>query len=160
MDQQILSRWCPAAVMLSFAIVGCGGGPSRPPTYPVTGQVTENGKPVAGVDVAFRPENSAGGQKPANGKTDSEGRYTLTTFSFGDGAMEGSYRVTLSKLELAEAATVDVDSDDYVPPDASGSIKPPKNQLPKKLSDPETSGLTATIDPAAKENVFDFSIGN
>ena len=160
MDQQILSRWCPAAVMLSFAIVGCGGGPSRPPTYPATGQVTENGKPVAGVDVAFRPENSAGGQKPANGKTDSEGRYTLTTFSFGDGAMEGTYRVTLSKFDAVSGDIADVDNDAYVPASASGPQKLPENQLPEDLSDPEKSGLTATIDPAAKENVFDFSIGN
>ena len=159
MGQQILSRWCPAAVMLSFAIVGCGGGPSRPPTYPTTGQITENGKPVAGVDVAFRPENSAGGQKPANGKTDSEGRYLLTTFSFGDGAMAGSYRVTLSKFDIVSDNAADVDSDAYVPPSASRPVKPPKNQLPKNFSDPETSGLTATIDPAAEENVFNFSIG-
>jgi hypothetical protein len=154
------SRSFLAVAILLFAVVGCGGGPSRPPTYSVTGQITDNGKPVADVDVAFRPDNTAGGQKPANGKTDSEGRYTLTTFSFGDGAMAGSYRVTLSKFDIAAGGSADVDSDDYVPPDASGSIKPPKNQLPKKLSDPETSGLTATIDPAAKENVFDFSIGN
>jgi len=126
----------------------------------VTGQITENGKPVADVDVAFRPDNTVSGQKPANGKTDSQGRYTLTTFSFGDGAMAGSYRVTLSKFDIAAGDSADIDSDDYVPPDASRSVKPPKNQLPKNLSDPETSGLTATIDPAAEENVFDFSIGS
>ena len=159
MDQRNLSgRFLTAAILL-FAVVGCGGGPSRPPTYSVTGQVTENGKPVAGVDVAFRPDDSASGQKPANGKTDVEGRYTLTTFSFGDGAMAGSYRVTLSKFNAVADNAADVDSEDYVPPSASKPDKLPANQLPKNLADPATSGLTATVDPNAAENVFDFSVG-
>ena len=67
--------------------------------------------------------------------------------------------MTLSKFNAVADNAADVDSEDYVPPSASKPDKLPANQLPKNLADPATSGLTATVDPNATENVFDFSVG-
>ena len=80
-------------------------------------------------------------------------------FQVLENVFTGSYRVTLSKFDPVADDTADVDGDDYVPPGASKPDKLPANQLPKNLADPATSGLTATVDPNATENVFDFSVG-
>lgn len=145
------------AVAIGCALVlGCGGGSSRPPTYPVEGTVTLGGKPLADATVTFRPDGSTPGQQPANGKTDAEGRYRLTTFSNGDGAMAGDYRVTLMKFDEVSSGAVAADGDDYVPP--SGPLPTPKNQLPKKFADPDKSGLTATVAETGEANLIDFSV--
>ena len=71
-------------------------GRQHPPTHAVTGVVTVDGQPVKDAIVSFLPAN---GQYPANGTTDASGRYELTSFTRGDGAMEGSFRVTIVKYE-------------------------------------------------------------
>lgn len=62
-------------VILCALLSGCGHGDSAP----VSGLVTLNGKPVAGIAVSFQPVmtegNSAPGP-PAFGITDANGRYT------------------------------------------------------------------------------------
>ena len=132
---------------------GCGGGPSNPPTHPVSGTVTLGGTPVADASVTFSP---SAGQKPANGKTDSAGRYTLSTFDKNDGAMEGDYGVMIVKYQSSDAAaTADVDSDDYDPTAVNDAE--PKNELDEKYERPETSGLTATVS-AGDGNTFDFEL--
>ncbi len=133
---------------------GCGGGgPTNPPTHPVSGTVTLGGTPVADATVTFSP---SAGQRPANGKTDSAGRYTLSTFGKDDGAMEGDYGVRVVKYESTdEAASGDVDSDDYDPTAVSDTG--PKNELDEKYEKAETSGLTATVS-AGEGNTFDFEL--
>lgn len=142
----------------SGCLAGCGGGSQRPPTYPVEGTVTIGGKPLADATITFRPDSSENGQRPANGKTDADGRYQLTTFSAGDGAMEGSYRVTVMQFEAvaSEGTVADVDDESYTPPE--GPSPTVKNRLPKNLADPEQSGLTAKVEANASGSTIDFTI--
>lgn len=141
-----------ACILLVLAVVGCGGGPKRPPTYGVRGVITLDGKPLADAVVTFRPQS---GQQPANGRTDSSGGYSLSTFSSGDGAMAGAFAVALTKYNTPVVAAAATEEDGYVPP--AGQLPTPKNVLDKKYADTTTSGLTATVLTDA-ENVIDFAI--
>lgn len=92
----------PIRLFLVTAIVGVlgiglsGCGPSYPETFPVSGVVRLAGEPVAGAAVVFTPDE---GQQ-ATGTTDSSGRFELSTFRLGDGALPGSHRVTVAKTTV------------------------------------------------------------
>lgn len=150
------ARWLLSCGLSVGLLAGCGGGAGRPPTYPVEGTVTFEGKPLADATVTFRPAGTDSGQQPANGKTDASGRYQLTTFSASDGAMAGSYRVTIMKFAAVAAEGAAGDGDDYVPP--RGPLPNPKNQLPKKFANADQSGLTATVEAKAEGNTVDFAV--
>src|SRR5687767_1404582 len=81
-----------------IVLTGCWNS-SKPPTYPVTGTVTSQGKPVAGAVITFVPTGTDG--DAASAITDSEGKYALTTWEAGDGARPGQYGVKVSKQEQA-----------------------------------------------------------
>src|SRR5215210_4988708 len=84
-------------VTVGIVFTGCWNS-SRSPTYPVTGTVTSQGKPVAGAVITFVP---TGEGEAASAITDSEGKYALTTWEAGDGARPGQYGVKVSKQEQA-----------------------------------------------------------
>jgi hypothetical protein len=74
-----------------LAIAGCAK-PGRAATAKAAGMLSAGGAPLAGVNVTFTP--AAG--RSASGTTDSEGKFELSTFARGDGAVPGKHRVTLS----------------------------------------------------------------
>lgn len=88
-----------STVLLAFAAaVGCEQQPARVAVHPVSGQVTYNGKPAAGVRVCLLPTSAPTyPDVPANphGVTGADGRFTLSTYGDGDGAAEGGYQVLL-----------------------------------------------------------------
>ena len=62
-------------------------------TVKVTGVVTLDGKPCGEVLVMFYPTKG----RPASGTTDSEGRFSLSTFARGDGAIPGQHTVAITE---------------------------------------------------------------
>ena len=157
------------ACVLSLAS-GCSRGRQYPPTHSVSGVVTIDGQPIADAIVSFLPDD---GQNPANGSTDASGRYELTSFTRGDGAMEGSFRVTIVKYEkegedkpvvsaekptAAEAESEETGNEDYVPAGmvVSQYDTGPKNLLPKQYADQQETPLTAAVRP--EENSIDFNL--
>lgn len=150
----ILRLICPSVVVLLFS--GCGGR-EYPPTYETSGAITLDGAPVEGVTVSFLPQD---GQQPANGKTDSNGRYRLTSFTRNDGAMAGGFAVVMMKFPKIEVVTTptgtpwdpDNETDEYNPDDGEE-----ENELPEKYADSKTSGMTATV-VADSLNTFDFKL--
>jgi len=105
-------RGCSLALLLAtFTLTGCGGDtdPGRQPVFPVTGTVTMHGAPLGGATVAFAPQ---AGQPTAVGKTDAEGKFTLTTYAYGDGAAAGSFRVVISKT-IAGPPSGEIDAGDH-----------------------------------------------
>lgn len=86
---------------LAISLLGCGG--SGNPVAPVQGVVTLDGKPVTDMVVTFTPvkrktasvgdENEPG--KSATGNTDSEGKFTLSTYERNDGALVGEHMVSV-----------------------------------------------------------------
>lgn len=149
---------------------GCSRGRQYPPTHSVSGFVTVEGQPVAEALVSFLPVD---GQNPANGVTDASGRYELTSFTRGDGAMEGSFRVTIVKYEkevedepaasaekpaAEEADSGETGNEGYVPAGmlVSQYDTGPKNLLPKQYADQQKTPLTAAV--RAEENSIDFDL--
>lgn len=168
----------PLSVLLSVvAFVGCGE--SNPPTYKVTGVVTLDGKAVEGATVAFTPSGGSQ-QKPAVGTSGADGKYSLTTFTGGDGALPGAYKVTVSKIQYAPGENPYAPKESSPTPEKNptkamtqeerdellksaykgtptpGSVKPgtSKNELPDKYS---TSGLNYEVTKQAGQ-VFDLTL--
>jgi hypothetical protein len=147
---RLLSTTC---VLLLVSTLGCGQAtdPNRPRTFPISGTVTQGGTPVEGAEVTFQPTDGSHG---AVGITDASGKYTLTTFRSGDGAVAGDYRVTISKYDRPVVTPKSdgriADTGDEPEEDQAGGRsfgdREPKNLLPGKYARAETSGLTATVD--------------
>jgi len=124
-------------------LAGCSGGHG---TAVVSGTVLYKSQPVEGATVNFLPKGEGPNAKPAHGKTDSSGRFTLTTY-FGPteqpaGALPGDYIVTITKIDEPQG-TYDPHKD-----------PPLKNHLPLKYSTPQQTPLTATIKPGANRPEF------
>jgi hypothetical protein len=151
---------------------GCNST-SNPDTYAVTGKVTKTGQPVAGATVTFVPQSADG--RAASGMTDASGVYKLTTFESGDGALPGSYKVSITKFPAAETSGLTAPAENPSSADidaiykameakgeyTSGGKQPvaeaPKNELNDKFANPETSGLTAEVKSDGANN-YDFPV--
>jgi hypothetical protein len=115
-----------------FLLAGCGGRGVE--LAPVEGVVLFDGKPIDGAGVMFQP---VGGGRPAIGTTDSEGKFRLSTFDPGDGAIVGDHLVAVSK---AESGGVPMENG------LESTIKmSAKFFLPARYAAPKQSGLTATV---------------
>src|SRR5688500_11876299 len=94
-------RWASLCVVLATALVlSCSSGHG---TASVSGTVLYKGQPVEGATVIFHPQGAAATARPAQGKSESGGHFTLTTY-FGPsdqpaGALPGDYKVTVSKID-------------------------------------------------------------
>jgi hypothetical protein len=112
------------------------------------------GEPVEGADVAFM---ASGASHAASGKTDAQGKFSLTTLE-KPGAVPGTHTVTISKYE--SASTTAMKPEDYMAQMQPGSAQAPegpKSLLPKKYADPANSGLSATVKEDG-ENDFTFEL--
>jgi hypothetical protein len=78
----------------------------KPRLTEVRGVVAFDGKPLGDATVVIYPDDGDGTAKPADGKTDAQGNFSLTTtFPDGelvDGAFEGSYTLFVVKYEQME----------------------------------------------------------
>ena len=139
------------------------------PTFPVTGTVTQKGKPVEGAIVAFTPSTPG---PSASGVTDASGVYKLTTRSNGDGAAAGKYMITICKYDKKPPAKKQPEPDKETDPADITNEYPEgynemqaaeiaaivsKNLLPPKYAQTATSKLEAEVKQAS-ENKFDFSV--
>ena len=131
------------AVLVLVCVVGCGE-PGTAPTVKVTGTVTYNGDPVEGASVAFIPESG----RPASGTTDASGKFTLTTFKSGDGAVPGKHAVAIT--EPSEDTNTEGEVDYSLPDEPAG-------RFPAKYTDPTTSGFTATVEEGGQTD-FTFNM--
>jgi hypothetical protein len=111
-----------------------------PPRFPTSGVVTLDGAPVVEAIVTFSITLPDRDNKAftAVGMTDTQGRFALRTFRPGDGAVEGSHTVTISKSTMDKGAVV--------------------NEIPARYARFETSGLTADVTKkTANELRFELS---
>ena len=147
------------SALTAIACTAAGCNESRyPPTFPTTGVVSIDGAPIERATVSFLPLD---GQHPANGITDVEGRYLLSTFNKNDGARPGNFAVIIQKFPYVEIETTP-EGTPYNPDDETDTVRTraPKRStylLPKKYAFPEQSGFSATVS-ADRLNTFDFSL--
>jgi hypothetical protein len=83
-------------IVLSACLLSCSGCGNGENVVSVSGKVTHNDKPVAGMVVSFVPQaTTASGV--STGTTDADGKYSLTVFKTGQGgAVVGTHKVWLS----------------------------------------------------------------
>jgi hypothetical protein len=147
----VLFAVCRTALAIAIFVCvagGCGPKDTRVRRVPASGIVLYKGEPVADADVVLE---SGGSTPAAAGKTDSAGRFRLTTFDTNDGAVPGEYKVTVRKVQVtlkAPAAATD---------DAVGPPPDEKWLLPAKYGHSESSGLTASVKENG-ENDFKFEL--
>lgn len=108
-----------AFTVVALALTGCGGGPK---IVPVSGSVTIDGQPLAYGHVQILPE----GWRPASGRLDGSGRFTLTTTTPNDGCPVGTHPAVVLAGESITPETM-------------------KWHAPSKYADVKTSGLTVEI---------------
>lgn len=118
-------------------LVGCGDG--RLPTAPVSGVVTLDGKPVTSGAVVFTPDHGW----PAQGELDSDGRFVLSTYEEGDGAILGEHRIVVI------AQTGDDPEEHFERPPS----KPIKSLVPDRYANKATSGLSYEVKPGESNEV-------
>jgi hypothetical protein len=89
-------RSCAALAALAVVTFsGCGVKLAE-----VTGTVTVNGKPAAGLDVVFEPQSPKG--PPSFGVTKADGTYELKSRGRKKGAIIGTHRVSVNQGDVAE----------------------------------------------------------
>lgn len=123
---------CAILVIAACVVLPGCAKPGRAPTAAAAGKLSAGGTPLSGVNVTFTP---AGGRS-ATGTTDGEGKFSLSTFAPGDGAVPGKHRVTLS----LKAADVPMPGT----PEAA-AYKPPALPFAKKYAGLSTTDLEVEI---------------
>ena len=144
MREMLKRRGVPAVCILALAALNAGcGKDGQQPVYPVTGEVLFDGKPTPHAQVVLHPMNGTGIGEAIRprGRVDTQGRFTLSTYSDGDGAPAGDYAVTV-EWWLSPASTSKR---------AGAEDLPPVNHLPKRYGAVQTSGLRVRIEPGSNE---------
>ncbi len=106
-------------------LTGCGD--SNPPVVEVYGTVTYAGQPLRHGKLTFTPVQSGKAIRPAVGIIGEDGTYRMAAFPQRTGAQAGEYRVSV----LAYTGSLLDRTVHYL--------------VPKRYSNPQTSGLTATV---------------
>ncbi len=149
-SRRMLFGGCLALAAAPF-VCGCSRSPS-PPLAKVTGVVRLDGAPIAGVEVRFVPDTSKGPDgRMATGSTGADGRFVLSCFAPGDGALVGFHRVAIVPQPGVEIVGS---------PERPMERLTPAAPVPRRYSDERTSGLTAEViaGPATANHVeFDLA---
>jgi hypothetical protein len=131
-----MKRVCQKVAVVALPLCVMSLGCSRTdqvPVYPVRGQVLLNGKPLANATLVFHAQVSLPKDVRPSAKTDSEGKFTVTSFETGDGAPEGSYQVSLTCYNATTKGNA-VEGDYSV-----------RNVLPARYASPATSRIRADV---------------
>jgi hypothetical protein len=158
------------AILLAAGFWGCGGGGGdQVPVYPVSGTITIAGNPVANAVVTFSPEAK---QPVAMGRTDTSGKYTLTTYDANDGAAVGEYKVMVTKAAPSTSGSATALHDPNNPRAATEFSQQAHAAarkagagdgasdalLPEKYSRKGETDLRATVTEDGAKNAFDFDL--
>jgi hypothetical protein len=152
----------------AVALAGCGKAASVK-TYPVTGTVTYNGKPLEGATVVYVPTNPDAPR--VSGSTDSDGKFSLSTFVSASEILRGApadeYKVLVTKVNVEQAAATSGPDFQNLPMEqkqaamqkamGAGAADPtnpekhkpealrPKSLVPEKYNNPKTTPLSKVV---------------
>jgi hypothetical protein len=126
-------RFASLAAVVCIATCGCSGS-KLPDLATVTGVVTLDDKPHPNAIVVFTPANG----RPAEGLTDSNGRYELNYLPGVKGAEPGTYTVSITTQ--------------YQAPENPGNEPPFVDPIPPQYNVGST--LTETVSPGKNEINF------
>lgn len=124
-----------ASTLIAVSLAGCSD--DRLATFPVSGKVVfKDGSPVRMGTVELKSREHA---VHARGEIDSDGRFELTTFEPGDGAVAGQHNCVIVQLIVAEDLVGHVPSTD-------GVVHP-------RFASYHTSRLTCEIQSSTDNNI-------
>ncbi len=123
-------------IVLAVAAMVGGCGDGHPKRVQVAGTLTIDSKPLPNAELKLIPSKG----RPALATTDSSGRFKLWTFTPGDGAVPGTYTVTVVAYERKNPTTL-------------------RWLVPKKYELANKSGKTVTIDQPAEDLKIELSWG-
>ena len=131
------SRTYTILIAIGLMFSGCNSRPSyqEADVFPVSGSVSVDGKPAAGVVIVFHPQTDTGmtkGNKPFT-TSGEDGTFEVTTYTTGDGAPIGEYIVTFIWPENPRGPTPDRLKGRYAKPEHSQitvTVQEGENQLP------------------------------
>jgi hypothetical protein len=136
-----------------LVIFGCGSD-GLGKRYTVSGRVTYKGAAIPSGTITFLPEDSRA--KAAAG-TITDGSYSLTTLTPGDGAFPGKYQVTVVSRDVDSSAV-------NAAPNSLNRLKKvaavnltAKSRVPAKYELATTSGLVCEVLPQANRVDFDLA---
>ncbi len=147
---------CLMVALFCALLTGCGD--DLPPTAPVQGIVTWNGKPVEHGTITFYPKNG----RPATGQIQPDGSYTITTFRSKDGAILGNHSVTIEATATPTIEDVPKSMDEEMRRAGRGigrgrmATTTTKWLVPREYSRWETTPLRAEVKP--EQNKIDFRL--
>jgi hypothetical protein len=147
-------RFFSVLLFIGFAALATGCGGNKLKTNRVEGTIEYNGVPLADATVTFYP---VGGEAtPSFGKTDANGRDTLSTLAgaVNAGTTPGEYTVTVSKRESVPTGTKLRGGENN---DEIYDEMILKETLPEKYANVQTSPLKAVVE-VVKLNTFDFKL--
>jgi hypothetical protein len=137
-----------------MVLLGCGDDTGLAKRYPVTGTVTYKGEPVKKGIITFTPDQTDG--RSATG-TIEDGTLTLTTMADRDGALPGSYKVSITAREADFTQVVaNAKGGPAKQKDVALANKEAKYLIPAKYGSIQTSGLAAKVEERA--NRFQYEL--
>jgi hypothetical protein len=148
----------------------------------VRGKVIYKGQPVKNGTVFFMPDETKGTVgPPAVGSITSDGSYIMSSSSSGDGVIVGSHKIGITGVEenpvegATDAPTPESDPQGYMKAKAKGAAaarsgRAPKEVdtftdrggkkwryvVPKRLTNPQESGIIAKVDPGSQTMNFEI----
>lgn len=138
--------------ILCFSLLaGCSDSNKGPRTVPVEGVVTLDGQPIEGASVVFIDD---GGQYPAQGRSDADGKFSLSAFEYKTGAVPGSYKATVSRTVVETAGDEVPAGSEEAEHAGEAAGQRVYNDLPGKYAAP--SGILAFTVP--EDGVTDLKI--
>jgi hypothetical protein len=126
------------AVLTAILVAGCGS--KGPVTIPIRGEVHYDGQLLRDVPqglVSYMPKSPDSGRQ-ASGRIQPDGTFVLTTFKRADGVVPGEYDVVVSAYSSKPASREEVEA-------SKGGGMPPRLIIPKKYTDPSTSGISDIV---------------
>lgn len=134
-------------VSLCITSAGCGAGDEwtakRPKVYRAQGVVKLDDKPLDEATVIYHSQSN---DVSAQGVTDKNGNFKLTTYDANDGAVEGKHKVVITKRTYEKRKTK------YDSPEESSIALIPKELLPIKYSLPTTTTVEVEVSGKGTNN--------
>jgi len=142
-------RFFVAIALCALVVSGCGGVESEvePPLEPVTGTVTLDGEPAAGVAVTFAPGEGTSGNG-ASGMTDASGKFTLNYRTGSPGIPAGEYVALFSKLTQEDGSPI--------PEGQTAADVMARDQIPERYRSTDNRQMRASVPAGGKS--FDFKL--